>query len=91
MDFRAYFLDQVFYGADGVADAIRAVSFGLHIHTGSFIRRRRADIGNIFIRIDWSCVTYTRPSGVHNAIRAAKHCENKSGRIRQEVHGQQAG
>src|SRR6476659_1252523 len=45
MDFGAYFLDQryLWRSRTEFKNAIRGISFGRHIHAGSFIRRRRAN------------------------------------------------
>ena len=53
----------------------------------SFARHYRADINIIPARIDCSRVTQTGPSGVHRAVRTAKHCKTKPGGVCSQVHG----
>ncbi len=53
----------------------------------TFARHYRADINIIPARIDCSRVTQTGPSGVHRAVRTAKHCKTKPGGVCSQVHG----
>ena len=66
-----------------------ALSFGVHSHAGPVVRCRRADI--LAARIEWSRIAQTGSSDLHNAGDATKRFKTKPSRIRQEVHGQQAG